>query len=159
MLSLQKISCTRQFESSFHCAHLHYLCKLYIARTCRNMHNKKQEFAEKLEIEYEKQKINFMQKNQFTPSACRWILLGCWTGLIAHIVHETVDFLRIERLPCLYVCLEIFYRHIYCLSNFTAISPPIFRASMPSPSIRPILIRSLLCDQLLQKIATLPHGT
>ena len=41
------------------------------------MHNKKQEFAEKLEIEYEKQKINFMQKNQFTPSACRWILLGC----------------------------------------------------------------------------------
>ena len=77
MLSLQKISCTRNLKASFHCAHLHYLCKLYIARTCRNMHNKKQEFAEKLEIEYEKQKINFMQKNQFTPSACRWILLGC----------------------------------------------------------------------------------
>ncbi len=26
------------------------------------MHNKKQEFAEKLEIEYEKKKINFMQR-------------------------------------------------------------------------------------------------
>ena len=80
------------------------------------------------------------------------------TGLVAHLVHKTVNFLRIKRLPCLYVCLEIFYRHIYCLSNFTVISPPIFRASMPSPSIRPILIKSLLCDQFLQKIATLPHG-
>jgi len=41
------------------------------------MHNKKQELAEK-KIEYRiQEKINFMQKNQFTPSACRWILLGC----------------------------------------------------------------------------------
>ena len=35
------------------------------------------------------------------------------TGLVTHLVHETVDFLRIKRLPCLYVCLEIFYRHIF----------------------------------------------
>ena len=78
--------------------------------------------------------------------------------LVAHVVHEMVNLLCINRIPCRCVCLEIFYRHTYCLSNFTVISPPMFRASIPLSSICPILSRSLLCDQFLQKIATLPHG-
>lgn len=79
--------------------------------------------------------------------------------ITTHSIHQSQYLFRVRRITCAGVCFELFYSHIYLFSILTEMSPGTFNASMPFPSICPILTKSLLEDQLLQKIATFPQGT
>lgn len=54
--------------------------------------------------------------------------------------------------------LRVFCHRVCYLSGFATVSPPVFETSVPSPSVQPVLVESLLYSRLLRGVTALPRN-